>query len=118
MKVYGYLILFLWILGFQESMAEDIYMVSAQSSPWKNVSKQDLRDLFIGKTKSLDRVPCTPLVLAKEPDYSLFIREVVKKTPQSFERHWKKLLFSGKATLPMRCENLDDVYRLLKENET
>jgi hypothetical protein len=110
-------IILIWVASFHSLAAQDIYMVSSVSSPWKNVSRSDLRDLFIGKTKSLQRIPCTPVILSKNPDYSLFIREIVRKTPQSFERNWKKLLFSGKATLPLRVDNLENVYRLLRKND-
>lgn len=110
-------LVFLLMIGLQGSVMADLFMVSAVNSPWKSVSKEDLRDLYIGKTKSLQRVPCVPLILVTDPDYSYFIREIVRKTPQSFERNWKKLLFSGKATLPMRCNSLDEIYQLLREND-
>jgi hypothetical protein len=112
-----FLILLLWMVGFLELKAEAIYMVCSSSSSWESVSKKDLRDLFIGKTKSLQRAACVPIILSKNPDYSHFIREVVRKTPQSFERNWKKLLFSGKATLPSRVDHLEEAYRLLREDD-
>lgn len=96
--------------------SEALYLVTSDQSPWVSVDRTEVRALFIGKKKSLKRIPCAPLIYLGEPDYSRFIKEVVKNSPQRFERNWKKMLFSGKATLPMRKENMEEVFSALREN--
>jgi hypothetical protein len=114
MKKVLLIILLLFSFGSGACLAQGtIYLMVSEKSPWNDVSSTEVRSLFIGKTKSLQRTPGRPILLTKEPDYSSFIKMIARNTPSRFERNWKKLLFSGKATLPARVDSLEEALRLL-----
>jgi hypothetical protein len=65
------------------------------------VSKAELRDVFIGATSSLKGAPqVTPVLLKQGPVNDGFLDLYVGKSDSAFRAGWRSILFSGQGVMP------------------
>lgn len=84
------------------------------SSAPLGLKRSQLRDLYLGKLFEINKVQVRPVVLKEGETHNLFLKNYVFKTSSQFSRHWKKMLFTGKATPPPSVKKEDKGMELLK----
>jgi len=77
------------------------------------LSKDQIRDIFLGRLFEISKVPVHPLVQSGGRDHELFLEGYISKNASEFKRHWKQMLFSGKATPPPVVEQAQEGFELL-----
>ena len=96
--------------------ADNLYVVVAKDYDFESINSEQVRSLFIGKSKELAGISLLPVVCTEQPDHDQFMQRVVRKSSWQFERHWKKMLFTGKATMPEKVGSKSELYELIKRD--
>jgi ABC-type phosphate transport system substrate-binding protein len=83
------------------ALADVVAVVSAQS-PVEHLSKQQLADIFLGRTARLPSgEPVVPIDQEEgSPARDEFYLIFVAKTPAQLRAHWSKIIFTGRGKPP------------------
>ena len=92
-------------------VSEIIVVTSINTKTIDKLSKNELKNLYVGKDR---RIKIT--VLNSGETHKSFVVKFIKKTTTQFKRHWKKLLFTGKASLPYECKGEPQMVEYLFKN--
>jgi len=85
----------------------EVVIVTGSGTPTGSMSKEQVSDIFLGKSKSL-----TPLDQpSSSPLREEFYTKVTGKSAAQAKSHWSKLSFTGKGTPPKEGRNSDDIKR-------
>jgi hypothetical protein len=90
---------------------EIIVVTSIESTIDNSIDQYKLKSLFTGKDRKINIV-----VLKNGTTHEAFIKQYVNKTSMQFKQHWKKLLFTGKASLPHQCSDENKMVEYLFKN--
>ncbi len=69
----------------------------------KDMTKKDLKDMFLGKKTQWadkDKTPVVFVMLKGGDVHKQFLKDFVGKTEAQFKTYWKKQVFTGKAKMP------------------
>ena len=69
------------------------------------VTKQEIADLYLGKTKTIRGIEITPIDNADKQSYQEFYRKIVNKTPKQMHAYWVREMYRGNKTPPQRLSN-------------
>jgi ABC-type phosphate transport system substrate-binding protein len=99
------------LLAFNAAQADVVVVVSAKS-PASKLTKEQVADIFLGRSTSL-----TPLdQAAGSPVRDEFYTKVAGQTAAQVKTLWAKLSFSGKGTPPKALGSDDEVKAQLAAN--
>jgi ABC-type phosphate transport system substrate-binding protein len=85
------------------------YSVIGNSSIPASLSKSDLQAIFLGEKTKWDNGKPVKIVVLQGSSSKSFLGDVVGKTPQQFDNHWKKQVFTGKAKAPTSFSDSSEV---------
>jgi len=88
------------------SVAADYAVIVGKGNPISSLSKNDLKQIFLGKKRSWP--DGTKVTLYSMDDYeitSAFTTSVMNKSAQQFSTFWKKALFTGTGRPPVQVTN-------------
>ena len=88
--------------------AEDVIVLNGASTVSVMTSDQ-AKDLFLGKKSSWDDGSKVVVVVAKDGPGSDSVMKLVGKSEQQFQTAWKKLIFTGKGSMPEMADSDDAV---------
>lgn len=98
--------------------ANDIVVIASASSPVGTLTKEQVSDLFLGKSTSLPSGG--KAVLIDQPDSSPlrdgFYSKVTGKSASQVKSTWAKLSFTGKGTPPKEGSSNDDIRKQVAGN--
>ncbi len=90
----------------------DILIVCNSRVVDTTLSKNDIKDIFLGKkTKWSDKTKVHFATLNDEDVHKLFLKKYIKKTASQYRNYWKQLIFTGKGKAPKK---FDSVEKMLK----
>ena len=79
--------------------AGDIVVITSPGTAINSLSAKDVRNIYLGRIKSVNNVTVTPVDLTEEtPARAQFMTIIINKSPRQFKSHWVRLVFSGKAS--------------------
>jgi predicted transcriptional regulator len=88
-----------------------IYVISSSNLILNNITKKELKRLFLKKTSSIRGVKVN--VINNKLTYNKFNKNVLNKTPNQIHAYWMKQIFLGKQIPPPIVKN-EDIALLLK----
>ncbi len=91
----------------QAIYASGVSVVVNPDSSLENVKKNEIKKLFLGKTKKIAGESLKPIDNARGETRKKFLKKVVGKKPRSFKSYWTRLIFSGRAA-PLKSGNNDE----------
>jgi ABC-type phosphate transport system substrate-binding protein len=92
--------------------ADDAVVVNSRAAI-AALSDEDLRDLFLGKkTVWDDGTKVVVVVLKTGPSHDALLRRL-GRNPQQFLTGWKKLVFTGKSSMPEQVASEDDLVEVV-----
>ena len=102
----------LFLVGFalvafvaMPAMAEEISIVKEGHSV-ETVTAKELKRMLLGKSKRWKNGDKVVLSTLKDGEsHDRFIRKYAGKTPKQFTNYWRKMVFSGKGTMPKAFAN-------------
>ncbi len=109
--IYGSLI-------FVRTSEAQIVIIANTSISENEISKNDLKDMFLGiKLKWSDSKDVKLIVLKGTETHEAFLKNYIKKRPYQFKNYWKQMLFTGKSVLPKSTESEDAVLEYVEKTE-
>lgn len=77
----------------------------------------EVKRIFLGKQKRWSDGSSIRVVLnPKDDSHALFSRAMLHKSPNQLETYWRKQLFGGRAMMPQKADNNDDVARYISRD--
>ncbi len=107
------------LLGVGPGMAAaDVVAVVSAKCPVTTLSKNQVADIFLGKsTRFPDGSAAVPIDQAEgSPSREEFYLTFSGKSPAQLNAHWSKMIFTGRGQPPGEVANGADVKRRLAEN--
>lgn len=97
------------------NLIADVLVVTGAKSPSITLSKNQLRDIFLGKVASLpDGSSATPIDQPESnPLRDEFYSKVANMSAAQAKAHWAKLHFTGRGVPPREGTDSDDVKRIV-----
>jgi ABC-type phosphate transport system substrate-binding protein len=78
-----------------------VIVIANQSVKPSDISKNELRDVFIGAASGLkDGSLIAPILLKAGPTTNEFLAAYIGKSESAFRISWRSLVFSGQASMP------------------
>ena len=104
---FSYLILCISCIIFSPPLlAADMVIIANKNVPDDSLTKEDIKQIFLGKKKKWkDNSPIT-VVLAKTGEaHTELLTKYIDRTPSQFNNVWKRLVFTGEAIYPTSFSN-------------
>ena len=106
-------VLILLSLTLNLAFCEIVIMVSTKSKLVK-VTKKELRDIYLKKTKKIRNIKVIPI--DNRQNYTEFCREVIKKTPKQMRAYWAKELYDG-SKVPPKMKSDAQIKKSIEKNK-
>jgi ABC-type phosphate transport system substrate-binding protein len=96
----------------------DVVVVVSSKSAVSTLSKDQVTDIFLGKTARFPNgAPAVPMdqvegSAARDEFYAIF----ANKSPAQVKAHWTKIIFTGRGQPPKSVSNSVEVRKLIAEN--
>jgi len=96
----------------------DVVVVTSSKSAVSTLSKDQVTDIFLGKTSRFpDGAPAVPIdqvegSSARDEFYATF----ANKSPAQVKAHWTKIIFTGRGQPPKSVSNSVEVRKLIAAN--
>lgn len=88
------------------SIAGDVLIIGNPSVTASFLSEKELSKIYLGKKTAWGDGTKIVFVIQKNSDtHKAFLKEYVHKSPSQFDRHWKKLVFTGKGSSPQAFDS-------------
>lgn len=102
------------ILGLP-MVAGDAIVVANRSVGVDRIDRATLKSLFLGKKKKWDNGSKAVIVVLRQGDVAeAFFKTNVSKTPKQFLTYWKKMVFTGKGSMPRLFESEEELVNYVK----
>jgi ABC-type phosphate transport system substrate-binding protein len=103
------------LLVFNILFANDkIAIVVAQNSPIQTITKCEIKNIFLSKTKQFANGDRTYAVeLYKSDSSKLFYSYISDKSPKQLRSYWSRLIFTGKGRPPKKFNDLQQLTTFL-----
>ncbi len=97
------------------AVADDLIIISNKNVLQDTLSRQNIKDIFLGKKTTWDDNTKIIFVILKNGDlHKRFLKEYTAKTPTQYNRYWKKLVFSGKGKRPKHFDTEANLLQYVK----
>jgi ABC-type phosphate transport system substrate-binding protein len=100
---------FLVVLAFVAVLAgargQDAAFVAHPGVADSAVSAADLKNILLGTKANWSSGPLRLVVLSEGPVHAKVIQQYTQRSPDQFEKYWKKQVFTGKGTMPASAKN-------------
>jgi len=92
--------------AFASNAQAQAIVIANASVKSADISKSDLKDVFVGASSSLkDGSHVTPVLLKSGAAHEAFLTEYVGKNDTAFRAGWRSLVFSGQASMPKSLDS-------------
>jgi ABC-type phosphate transport system substrate-binding protein len=83
------------------ALAADYVLITGNENPVSELSAKDVKNIYLGKkTVWDDGSHITVFTNTVSNVNAIFMKEIVRKTPQQYSTYWKKSLFTGTGLPP------------------
>lgn len=88
---------------------QEIVVVGNHSSP-DIIKKDDIKQIFLGNKTRWSKKQSIIFVLYNDKKIcNIFLKEFVGKTYIQYKNYWKKLVFTGKGSMPKTSKNIEGI---------
>ncbi len=110
MKLRQFLLLFLFhalaVIGLTGTgWASEMILIANPSVPSVELTKQQVKNIFLSKKKLLKGMPIQLAALKDDILTKQFLRAYIGKTPSQFTSYYKKMVFTGRGRPPKSMHN-------------
>lgn len=100
------IIFFSCLVFIPDASAENVTIICNKSVPETNLSKSDLRNIFLGKKRGWeDDNPVTIVTLKEGEAHDRFCMKYTRKSSMQFKSYWRYMQFTGKGQIPKSCDS-------------
>lgn len=95
--------------------AKDYVVIVNKSVPDDEVSSSELKNIFLAKKRQWSNAKKIKISLYRNNALQTnFLQTAIKKSRMKFEIYWKKLIFTGKASMPKRVSTESAIVAFVK----
>ena len=80
--------------------AANIVLIANPDLPVEQLSRYEVKNIFLSKIKTVQGVCVRPVMLKKKEITSQFLREEISKTPLQFSNYYRMMIFTGRGRPP------------------
>ena len=99
------------------STAGEVIIIASKQCKLDSISKSEVKRLFTGKLRSVKGHRVKPVIFKKSVVHKHFLKSYAKRTSSQFDRAWTKLVFTGKAKMPQKFSNEEDLMSNIADDE-
>lgn len=101
------------------AMAEGAVIIVNSSVPDQDITKEDLKNIFLGyKTKWSDHSDVSVVISQKRKIlHESFLLTYIDKNPEQFDRAWKMVVFTGKGSPPYETNTGKDTIEFVSKTK-
>lgn len=113
------ILIFLLTLTLSFGSFSKVYVVANSEAPIANLSKKELRDLYLGRSKSFPNGEYAKVIdrQGNEELRTKFFKTVCNMSPRKVDAFWAKLVFSGRMHPLEKMEADSEVLSSLNDNK-
>jgi ABC-type phosphate transport system substrate-binding protein len=79
----------------------DVLIITNKDVKDTAITKEDLKEIFLGKKVQWTDNTKIRFVTSKEPDsHKTFLRTYINKSAKQYSNYWRKMVFTGKGKIP------------------
>jgi len=99
------------------AFAESIAVIVHPSNPLMDVSKDDIKRIFLSKTDSIKKVKLKPITQnSLQPIRIKFDEDVLGKSPSKSKAYWSRLIFTAAGMPPPELNSNGEIIKWVSEN--
>ena len=104
---------FLFFISLSAVVLADIKVMIPKLNSSFMVTKEEIADLYLGKTKTIRGIEIIPIDNADKQSYQEFYRKIVNKTPKQIHAYWVREMYRGNKIPPQRLSNhqIEEAFR-------
>jgi ABC-type phosphate transport system substrate-binding protein len=99
------------------SMAADILVIANKGVSSSSLSKDQLQRIYLGKLSRWENGDKINFCLVKSDLLEQFTQEYLGQSAMNYFKYWKKLVFTGKGSMPPFYEKDEDVIQFVAETK-
>lgn len=80
--------------------ADEILIIGSKDIPADAVSRDEIRNIFLGEKVKWDSGEKITFVLLMTEVHEAFLKQYLGSTAAQYQNYWKKMIFTGKAKSP------------------
>jgi len=108
--IFSAVALCLLVSGVRQAAAQDYVVVVNKQLGIDTISSSDIKAIFTGKKKFWDSGEKVVFAIYDDRDVQTnFLKQYVSKTPSQFQNFWKKMVFTGKGSMPEFLKTTQEV---------
>ena len=106
------------ILGFAAAArAADVAFIAHPSLKESSLSAEEARNILLNNKTKWSSGPAVKLVVLSEgPVHDHVLKQFAQRTPDQFEKYWKKQVFTGVGSMPTQAKTDAEVIAYVAEN--
>lgn len=89
--------------------AADIVVIANKNIPARELSKLQIKNIFLSKIKTVESTRVRPVMLRKNDITDQFLKDAVGKSPSQFSNYYKKMIFTGRGKPPKKADSEEDM---------
>ncbi|HEY0947547.1 MAG TPA: hypothetical protein VGD81_19850 [Opitutaceae bacterium] len=89
--------------------AQEAAFVAHPGVPDSAVSAADIKNILLGTKTNWSKGPLRLVVQTEGPVHAAVIQRYTQRSPDQFDKYWKKQVFTGKGTMPASAKNDGEV---------
>jgi len=105
----------LLLIIFSATAFCNISVVISQNNTLTSISPQELANLYLKKTNTINGIKVTPIDSKDPKTYQEFYKKIVKKTPSELHAYWMKQIYTG-TTQPPKKLSTKELSQAMKKN--
>ncbi len=103
------LVLFVGTVCITPTQAE-VFFIANGSVDSSSLTRAQLKDIFLGvEVKWQNGQKIVLATLKGLPVHKTFLKEYIKKNPSQFKNYWRKMIFTGKGSLPQPLQSENEL---------
>ena len=106
------------LLACVTAQGEPIVIVVSVSSTIKSLNKEQVANLFLGKSSTYpDGSAAVPIEQTEDTKaHEEFHKSITEKSASQLKSYWSKMIFSGKGTAPKEVSSNAELLKLISSN--
>ena len=87
------------------AFASDILVIVNKNVPNSSLSTKQIKDIYSANMTKWDDNKSIVVTTNMESElHEIFLKKYINKSPSQFENTWKKIMFTGKGTIPPKIQ--------------
>jgi len=115
--IYFSLVFALFFAAVSFAAASDILVVANKGVESSSLSKDQLQRIYLGKLSRWDSGDKVNFCLVKTDLLEKFCQEYLSQSARNYFKYWKKLVFTGKGSMPPFYDKDEDVINFVAETK-